>query len=69
MTPKVGKRGPKANPETRRSEIVQTRGTVGERARWEEAARHEDVTLSEQIRALLNRWAHRVLASPTRGSK
>lgn len=64
-------------PEKKLTETIQTRGSKTERERWEETAWRRRTTLSEMIRAFLNREARKELgpedaptspASPTRSS-
>jgi hypothetical protein len=45
----------------RRSEVVQTRGTKAERTRWEETAYLRRTSISEMVRAFLNREAKKQL--------
>ena len=47
--------------EVRRSEVVQTRGTKAERVRWEETAYRRRTSISEMVRAFLNREAKKQL--------
>jgi hypothetical protein len=64
-------------PEKKLTETIQTRGSKLERERWEETAWRRRTTLSEMIRAFLNREARKELgpedaptspASPTPSS-
>lgn len=60
------KPGPKPLPPSeRQSEIVQTRCTRSERERWERAAATAGTTIAAQARAMLTRWAKRVLGPET----
>ena len=47
--------------EVRRSEVVQTRGTKAERTRWEETAYRRRTSISEMVRAFLNKEAKKEL--------
>jgi len=52
---------PPMQPDTRKTQTVQARGTLAERERWEETAWRRRTTISEMVRDFLNREARKEL--------